>query len=123
MNKKIVSVVLLLMVVYLVGIPGVSASWGDGQWEEKLVRPPHEVVKSDKSQVCCEPKPTETHKPKPTETHAPKPTETCKPTETHTPKPTVTQTPTPVPEFPSLILPIAAIMGLMMLLIYRRGDK
>ncbi len=90
MNKKIVSVVLLLMVVYLVGIPAVSAEVA------KPYLPFH---------------------------HTPTPTETCKPTETHTPKPTVTQTPTPVPEYPSLVLPMAAIMGLMMLLIYRRGNK
>ena len=31
--------------------------------------------------------------------------------------------PTPVPEFPAVILPVAAIMGLMLILLYRRRDR
>lgn len=54
-------------------------------------------------------------------------TVTATPTVTVTATPTVTQTPgagpVSVPEFPSPVLPIAAVMGLMMLLFYRRRDE
>ncbi|MCX9011366.1 MAG: PEF-CTERM sorting domain-containing protein [Candidatus Methanoperedens sp.] len=50
------------------------------------------------------------------------PTRTPRETETpeRTPRVTRTPTPVPVPEFPTVVLPIAAVMGLVILLLYRR---
>ncbi len=126
MNKKIVPLLLALALVAMIGVPealAVSQVTPIKKIQEpQMITPIPTPMKKIQEPPMVTPTPTPTPIVTPVKTPVITPIETPMVTPVETPIITPTP-PTPIPEFPALVLPIAAIMGLIALLLYRRENK
>lgn len=128
MNKKIVPLLLALTLVAMIGVPQALAVSHDTPMKKiqkpQMITPTPTPMKKKQEQQMITPIPTPIITP--VETPVTTPIETPVETPMVTPVETPVEIPTPpmpIPEFPTLVLPIAAIMGLIALLLYRRENR